>query len=215
MKIRTITAILSVFIFSTASYAQENNAHQQKFEEHFNWQDVHNNILDFAYINSQHDIREYKKVFINTPEVTFQSHWLNEHGDFKTAGYRQRVAQEYSELLVKAISKHLVNDMGLQISTQRGSDVLVVLPKLLDIYIDHPDLGGVQDVLLVNPAGKAKLDLIMYSPKDEAVLAYIEDTRGTGDPKVIVPSKPRTINTRAFAKLFNEWSQDIVQVMTP
>jgi len=175
--------------------------------------DIDTSILDLSYVNSTLNLQDYDGIFVKKPEVAFQSHWINEFGDARTRSYRARIARDYANLLMSSIEENLAVTTGLDVVTQPGEKTLVIIPKLLDLYIHYPDMGGIQDVLIANAAGNAKIDLVIYSPKAEAVFGLFTDWRSTGKPGIVIPSKLRTINTRAFTGLFDAWMVDITGML--
>ena len=179
----------------------------------FDWSSVDTSILDFAYINPNQSVFDYQKVFIKTPEIHFDQRWLEKFDEDETRSYRARVVSEYADLLKKAIADRLSRSTGLRLSEERGDDVLVVIPKVVDLYIDHPDLVGIRDVFVTTPAGNAQLDLVIYSPKSQSVLGLILDKRSTAKPGIAQTSRLRTMNSRAFTQLFKDWIANVARVL--
>ena len=215
--------IAAAFIFSlllafavTASgsaRASPQNTHPGEFTEDIDWTNVDTSILDVAYINPRLNFRHYKKIYIKQPEIHFHPNWVAKFGESKSSAYRQEVARRYASLLEEAIAETFSRDTHLSISDQRGDDILVIIPKVIELYIAVPDSVVNQDVIITTPAGSAKIDLVIYSPRDQSVLGLFMDTRSTSTPRPVEASKPRMINTRAFNRLFKEWSEDLVAVL--
>ena len=80
-----------------------------------------------------------------------------------------------------------------------------------ELYIDIPETIGMIDMLIATPAGNAKIDLAIYSPRDESVLGLFLDKRSTAKPQGLPDTRPRTVNRRAFNRLFNDWAEDITE----
>lgn len=213
MKIVLIIIFTFFSLCSSYSIGQEVTENNGSFDQRINWSDVDNSLMELVYVDSGQSILEYKKVFIKQPEVTFQTNWINKFGDEKTRSYRERVAREYAELLTESIRNKFSSEMNLEITEQRSDDVLVIMPKVFDLYIDYPDIGGIQDVIIASAAGYAKMELVIYSPKTESVLGMFSDKRSTKKPGIVLVSKPRVINTRAFSQLFNVWVDDIAMAI--
>lgn len=180
----------------------------------FDWSSVDTGILDFAFINPNYNVLDYKKVYIKPVEVHFSPRWEEKFSRGSFRSYRERIVNSYSELLEKAISDRFSRGTHFEISDQRGEDVLVIIPKIIDLYIDNPDSVQIIESFITTSAGNAKIDLVLYSPKDESMLGLFMDKRSTAVPNIISASNLRAINTRAFSRLFDDWAKDIVSLLS-
>ena len=187
--------------------------YSQPEDDSYDWSSVDSSILDFAYVNPNINFMDYQEVFIKQPEIHFDESWVKEYGENKTKTYRERIAIDYAESFKKAIVDKFSNDLNLKISNERGEGVLVIIPKVIELYIDKPETVDTRNVFSVTSAGKAKIDFVIYSSKDEAILSLITDKRSTSKPSGIPDTNLRTMNYRAFNTLFNSWAEDIVKVL--
>jgi len=189
--------------------AQEAVANQYG-DENYDWSSVDTSILTFAFINPKHSIFDYKEIFIKKPEIQFDPRWEAKYGKGETNSYRETIQADYASLLKKAVANKFSKGLPFEIVEERTENSLVIIPKLLELSIDFPDTVSIRDVVTSRPAGSAKIDLVIYSPSDKAILALVVDKRTTASPK---GNNGTVINRRAFSKLFNDWASDIVEVL--
>ena len=182
----------------------------QYVDENYDWSAVDTSILKFAFINPKHSIFNHKEIFIKQPEIHFDPKWEVKFGKGITNSYKETTSADYASLLKKAVANKFSRDMQFEIVEERTDNSLVIIPKVLDLYIDFPDTVAIRDVVTSRPAGSAKIDLVIYSPSDKAILALVVDKRTTANPK---GNDGSVINRRAFSELFNDWARDIVKVL--
>ena len=191
--------------------ASRKNSNSNSQQQEFDWASVDTSVLDFAYINPDYEVLGYEQFYIKPPEITFDPRWKTKFGD--NTLYRETIARDYSEILVRAIAETFERETNLKFSEKRGENILVIIPKVQELYIDDPDIKGASDTFTRNAAGTAKLDLVIYSPRDQTVLSLILDKRSTARPGVSTSTRVRSKNALAFRRLFNDWMSDIVRVI--
>ncbi len=172
---------------------------------------IDSSFFDLAYVRPDTDLSHYKKVFIGDVSVEFDKRWLKKFGGGDAQQYRKRTLKIYSKMLKKQLAKNFEDDFGVKVVSERGHDVLVVLPKVLDLNIIEPEAAELKDTIL-SWAGDAKVDVTVYSPEDKAVIALFVDHRQTkrfGFAEISMPT--RLANERSFRKLFDKWSKNVVK----
>ena len=189
------------------------SSEQGEVDFDFDWSSVDTSILDFAYINPSYSAHDFKKIYIKPAEVHFDPQWLARFSKKLNSSYRERVMVNYAKLLEKAIKDKFSKNDRFEIVDERANDVLVIIPKVVDLYIDRIESVELKDSLVVTPAGSAKIDLIAYSIKDSSVLGFFMDKRGTSVSNILGGSNARAANQKAFFRLFSDWAEDIITVL--
>ncbi len=189
--------------------APQNSTDTGVSSEDYDWSSVDTSVLDFAFVNPNYNILDYQEIFVKKPEIQFDSSWVRKHGVAISQDDRQRIADEYAEMFRQTIADRFSRNKRFKIVDERTENVLVIIPKVLELYIDNPDMVTLKDVLVATPAGNARLDLVIFSPSDQAILALFMDKRSTRKPQGIATSKTRALNSRAFSRLFKDWVKDI------
>jgi len=182
-------------------------------QDTFDWSSVDTSILDFAYMDSDYSILDFDSIYIKTPVVEFDPRWLKEYGNETTQSYRDRIVKEYSDILERKIEDIFTKKTDLTVVKTRVDDVLVLFPKVVNLFIATPDRDGIGDIITTTPAGNAEIDLVVFSSEHQAILGLFMDKRSTGKSLSVGPSKRRTINTREFEQLFDHWLKDIIKVI--
>lgn len=182
-------------------------------DQSYDWSLVDTNLLNFAFINPNYKIFDYQEIFIKQPEIHFDPSWEEKYGTGEKGHYQQRITLNYANLLKAAIAKTFSQDNRFKIVDQRNENALVIIPKVLELYIEDPETVEIRDVLVAARAGNAKIDLVIFSPSDQSVLALFMDKRSTDRPRGLAIPQARLRNSRAFSQLFNDWTEDIVKVL--
>jgi hypothetical protein len=182
-------------------------------DENYDWSSVDTSLLNFAFVNPNYNIFDYQEIFIKQPEIHFDPSWEKKYTKDKKGLYRERIADEYSNLLKLAIREHFSQDKHFKIVTQRSKNALVIIPKVLELYIDDPGTVKISDMLSATRAGNARIDLVIFSPRDNSILALFMDKRSTVRPGGIPIPKSRVRNSRAFSRLFDDWIEDMIKLL--
>lgn len=199
-------AFYSILIMATI-------AHLASAEAQLDWSQVDSSKLGFAYLNPEANFGAYKKVYIADVDVEFDEQWVRDFSGQGYGSYKKRIAQSYGEKLKDALSEALVNTSSFVVVDQRQADALVFLPKLTHLYIATPEAKGIRDTVLT-VAGRAAVDITVYSPRDKQVWALFVDKRGTGRiPAAEATMQARIVNEKAFTRLFEHWSQIVVDYL--
>ena len=189
------------------------SSEQTEIDFDFDWSSVDTSILDFAYINPSYSAHDFKKIYIKPAEIHFDPQWVAKFRKEFSSSNRERVMVNYAKLLEKAIIDKFSKNDRFEVVDERASDVLVIIPKVVDLYIDRIESVELKDSLVVTPAGNAKIDLIAYSVKDNSVLGFFMDKRGTSVSNILGGSNARAANQKAFFRLFSDWAEDILTVL--
>lgn len=183
-------------------------------DQAYDWSSVDTGILNFAFINPNHNIFDHKEIFIKQPEVHFDENWLKKYGKETTKQFQERITDEYAASLKRAVADKFSKNSHFTIIEQRKEGALVIIPKVFELYIDNPQVVGITDMMIATPAGNAKIDLVIFSPTDNSILALFMDKRSTGKPESIGAFRPKATNRRAFSKLFNNWAKDMMTLLS-
>ena len=196
----------------SVAYQKENVSDYD--DENFDWSSVDTSLLNFAFVNPKYNVFDYQEIFIKEPEIRFDSSWEKKYGKGEIGIYQQRIATEYANLLKAAIRDNFAKTKRFKVVEQRKENVLVIIPKVLDLYITNPETIEFKEVLTAARAGNASIDLVVFSPSDNSMLALFMDKRSTSRPGGLPIPSSRIRNSRAFSRLFNDWIEDMVKVLS-
>jgi hypothetical protein len=84
------------------------------------------------------DFTHYKRMMIEPPTVEFQKGWRKQHPKVSDVEVR-RIETETAKSLVEAFTEILVAEGPFELTDVREADVLVVVPRILDLNIPAPE----------------------------------------------------------------------------
>jgi hypothetical protein len=161
------------------------------------------------------DFRPYKKVLLKNAEVAFQKNWLRNVNDTGTPRLSSsgRVTEADALRILDAaragFDKVWIQAFkagGYEVVTAPGDDVLEVVPRVFDLYVNSPagQRSGVKTSYTVE-AGKAKLSMEVRDSRAGTLLGRLVDTRETLDSSMPTQATSAS-NAAEFERLFGLWA---------
>ena len=171
--------------------------------------------VERAWLLPGSDFRPYKKVLLKNAEVAFQKNWLrnvNDTGTPKLSSAGRVTEADALRILDAARSgfdkvwAQAFKAGGYEVVTAPGEDVLEVVPRVFDLYVNSPagQRSGVKSSYTVE-AGKAKLSMEVRDSRAGTLLGRLVDTRETLDSST--PTQATSASNMAeFERLFGLWA---------
>lgn len=161
------------------------------------------------------DFRPYKKVLLKNAEVAFQKNWLrnvNDTGTPKLSSAGRVTEADALRILDAAragfdkVWAQAFKAGGYEVVTAPGDDVLEVVPRVFDLYVNSPagQRSGVKAAYTVE-AGKAKLSMEVRDSRAGTLLGRLVDTRETLDSSMPTQTTSAS-NVAEFERLFGLWA---------
>jgi hypothetical protein len=91
-----------------------------------------------VYRNPDADFTRYKRMMIEPLTVEFQKGWRRQHPDVSDAEVR-RIEAETAKAFHEAFTGILIGEGPFELTEVREADVLVVVPRMLDLKIPAPE----------------------------------------------------------------------------
>jgi hypothetical protein len=168
--------------------------------------------VDRAYLLPGADFSAYKKVRITSSEITFRKNWLRKmnRGGLLLA---QRITQQDAEQILQDARSEfdetwaeVFTTAGYEVVSQRGADVLEIVPSVFDFYVNAPQTGRMMTESLTLEAGHASLALDLRDSVSGTLLGRIIDRGDARAPvgRLELTSQISTLNE--FRNLFAEWA---------
>lgn len=171
--------------------------------------------VEGAWLLPGSDFRPYKKVLLKNAEVAFQKNWLrnvNDTGTPKLSSAGRVTEADALRILDAARSgfdkvwAQAFKAGGYEVVTAPGEDVLEVVPRVFDLYVNSPagQRSGVKASYTVE-AGKARLSMEVRDSRAGTLLGRLVDTRETLDSST--PTQATSASNMAeFERLFGLWA---------
>ena len=136
--------------------------------------------IDLAYARAGASLAAYKRVKLEPVEVEFRK-----AKDPARAGSaiklsseeRERIRSNVSRVVQEEFAKELQKSSTYQVASDAGADVLRVKPRILDLYVNAPDVGQGRSRTLVSSAGEMTLVAELSDSASGKVLARVADRR--------------------------------------
>jgi hypothetical protein len=136
--------------------------------------------IDLAYVRPGASLAAYKRVKLEPVEVEFRK-----SKDPSRAGSaiklsseeREKIRSNVARVVQEEFAKELQKSSAYQVASDAGSDVLRVKPRILDLYVNAPDVGPGRTRTLVSSAGEMTLVAELSDSASGKVLARVADQR--------------------------------------
>jgi hypothetical protein len=174
---------------------------------------------DAVYVLPEADLSGYTKVALLEPDIAFRKNWQQ---DVNFQRRMDRISDKDMENMI-AVGKQLLGEEfikelkkgGYEVVTERGPDVLVVEPAILDLDVFAPDPGnssGIWVTTYSEGSGRATLRLELYDSVTMQLLVRAYDTKSNendGFSWRIPRSQATNINDARYA--FQSWARMLVK----
>ncbi len=138
---------------------------------------------DLTLVYAQADVRlgQYSKIYLLEPYVAFKKNWQQTRKRYNpntvTADDMAKMKTELSSLFTKVFSETLEQG-GYQLAAERGEDVLLVKPAIINLDIVATDIPSATDVRTYSEsAGEMTLYLELYDSVSDDLLAKALDRK--------------------------------------
>jgi Protein of unknown function (DUF3313) len=159
------------------------------------------------------NFKTYKTIYLAPTQLTFNKQWLNDNRGTLSDHEREKLAIQYSKLMDESLQKQLSKG-GWHISATPSPDILIVIPRLSDFFINAPDMGDSISKSYVRVAGHARVEFEVKQA-DGKVLAQLSDFSETNErPGGKLAQTNRGLNFWDFRHLMTRWSDRLGQFLT-
>jgi Protein of unknown function (DUF3313) len=158
------------------------------------------------------DFKAFKSIYIAPTQLTFNPQWLSNYRGTLWDKERAKLAAEYSTLMDESLHQQLSKG-GWHISTTPNPESLVITPRLVDVFINAPDIGVGIRKSFVRVAGHARVHF-QVQRADGTVLAQLSDFSETNDRAGFKRAQTnRGLNLWDFRHLMQRWSARLGQFL--
>jgi len=136
--------------------------------------------IDLAYARPGVSLAAYKRVKLDPVEVEFRK-----SKDPSRAGSaiklsseeREKIRSNVARVVQEEFARELQKSSAYRVASDAGPDVLRVKPRILDLYVNAPDVGPGRTRTLVSSAGEMTLVAELSDSGSGQVLARVADQR--------------------------------------
>lgn len=165
--------------------------------------------LAIVYALPDADLSQYSKVYLVDAYVAFKKNWRrdqNTGGRMKvTASDMEKMKTELAELFREVFTETLVEG-GYELVTERGEDVLIVKPAIINLDVTAPDATSTgMSRTYAESSGEMTLYVELYDSVTDALIAKALDRkydRNTG----YFQWQNRVTNRAAANRILKEWA---------
>jgi hypothetical protein len=165
--------------------------------------------IAFAYARPGASLAGYKRVRLDPVEVEFRK-----SKDPARAGSaiklsdeeREKIRSNVARVVQEEFARELQRSSSYQLATDAGADVLRVRPRIIDLYVNAPDVGVGRTRTLVASAGEMMLLAELSDSASGKVLARVADQRDASKQgKMYLVNG--TVNEQEARKIAAGWAQ--------
>jgi hypothetical protein len=165
--------------------------------------------IDLAYARPGASLAAYKRVKLEPVDVEFRK-----SKDPSRAGSaiklsseeREKIRSNVARVVEEEFAKELQKSSTYQIASDAGADVLRVRPRILDLYVNAPDVGPGRTRTLVSSAGEMTLVAELSDSASGKVLARVADQRDASKQGRLYLVNG-TVNEQEARKIAAGWAQ--------
>jgi hypothetical protein len=165
--------------------------------------------LDLAFARPGASLAAYKRVQLEPVQVEFRKSKdpARTGSAVKLSSEeRERIRSNMARVVQEEFVKELEKSSTYRVASEPGADVLRVKPRVLDLYMNAPDVGPARSRTLVSSAGEMTLVADLADSTSGQVLARVADQRdaGKGGKMYLVNGK---VNEEEARKIAAGWAQ--------
>jgi len=165
--------------------------------------------IELAYARPGASLAAYKRVKLEPVEVEFR-----QAKDPSRAGSairlsdeeREKVRSNVARVVQEEFARELQKSGSYQVTSDAGTDVLRVKPRILDLYVNAPDVGPGRTRTLVSSAGEMTLVAELADSASGQVLARVADRRDAAKQGRLYLVNG-TVNEQEARKIAAGWAQ--------
>jgi len=136
--------------------------------------------IELAYARPGASLAAYKRVKLDPVEVEFRK----SKDPARTGSAvklsdeeREKIRSNVARAVQEEFAKELQKSSTYQVASDAGPDVLRVKPRILDLYVNAPNVGQARSRTLVSSAGEMTLVAELADSASGQVLARVADRR--------------------------------------
>ena len=136
--------------------------------------------VDLAYARPGATLAAYKRVKVDPVEVEFRKSKDPERAGSAiklSSEEREKIRASVARVVQEEFAKELQKSRTYQVASDAGADVLRVKARVLDLYVNAPDVGVGRSRTLVTSAGEMTLVAELSDSASGQVLARVADHR--------------------------------------
>jgi len=165
--------------------------------------------IDLAYARPGASLAAYKRVKVDPVEVEFRKAKDPSRSGSAiklSSEERETIRSNVAKVVQEEFAKELQKSSTYQVASDAGPDVLRVKPRILDLYVNAPDVGPGRSRTLVSSAGEMMLVAELSDSATGKVLARVADQRDAskGGRMYLVNRK---VNEEEARKIAAGWAQ--------
>jgi hypothetical protein len=173
--------------------------------------------VDAVYWQEGATLDPYSRVRIENVSVTFRKDWLRDYNRSArgpsgraTEGDMERIKASLAEEFVRVFSKEL-GDAGYEVTDEKGEDVLVLEPAIVNLDVNAPDLKTPgRSTTYVAEAGEMTLNMALYDSETGAKIGQVIDRKRARDRGRITVSNSVT-NRQEAGIILRKWASLLVR----
>jgi hypothetical protein len=136
--------------------------------------------IDLVYARPGASLAGFKRVKLEPVDVEFRKSWdpARTGSAIKLSSEeREKIRSGVARVVQEEFAKELQKNSTFQIASEAGPDVLRVKARIVDLYVNAPDVGVGRSRTIVSSAGEMTLVAELYDSATGQVLARVADRR--------------------------------------
>ncbi len=162
-------------------------------------------VFEHVWVRKYFDVRSYHKIIFKSPHVEYRPIMKGSGAAGSEGGFAltQRQKESLYEILNTAFQTELAKSKFFKLTTEPGTDTLIIRGDLLDVVsFVPPDESGRNDLLKLADIGEATLVMELYdSTSDSIMVRAIERVSAKHDPNT-----PPTTAADAVKQTATQWA---------
>ena len=155
------------------------------------------------------DLSQYDRVYLVEPFVAFKKYWKRNQnrGSIRVSSSdMERIKKNVSELFMEIFTEELEKG-GYSLTNERGEDVLIVKPAIIDLDIKAPDVRAAgRTNTFTTSAGSMTLYLELYDSETDDLLAKALDVKADRDSG-FMKWQTKSANYAAAKSMMRPWAE--------
>jgi hypothetical protein len=165
--------------------------------------------IELAYARPGASLAAYKRIKLDPVEVEFRKAKdpAREGSAIKLSSEeREKIRSNVARVVEEEFAKELQKASAYQVANDAGPGVLRVKPRILDLYVNAPDVGQGRSRTLVSSAGEMTLMAELSDSASGQVLARIADRRDASKQGRMYLVNG-TVNEQEARRIAARWAQ--------
>ena len=178
--------------------------------------------IDALYLKEGASLEGYKRINLQAAEVSFRKNWMrdtnrerfNDPSSRVTDEDMQRIRANLSQLFHEEFSESLVK-AGYEITSDRAEDVLLLVPAIIDLDINAPDVSRHQVgrvTTYVTETGRATLSLEFYDALTNELFARAIDKQ-VADSGGHIQVSNSVMNRAEAIVVIDRWANRLIDAL--